>query len=1747
MIVGIEGKDVPFGLLPDRDAILNLPYENFKSYPMQFRSLCKYALFFATRAQQVVHKSGKAPVIIAFTPHNLMLFDCQTADPLRIIPYAAIERVVTNVNRKGYFVAADGGLYPNIPPSEPFIIVLLTMAISGTVVEAQQRGELNAMLNDQIFDLCFAGPEASDVAAAMSRVRLSLKAAAQQIPHVMDTMKESSRAAADTAAASGTAITIAPSFGWDADMSNRLSDCLVSFRTPPPVASKEALLMVQMSARALALGDEMITPTRHGRITAEELDAYRIAHNAAAVNALATTSSAGASVTGTAASSPDPNRIPGRFATIDPTTKLHYCDVPNDALPLFPSLRGSAVFWFDRVLHWEPPHRPRLIFAYVSYSHLYLSESDNRCLRCIPLDSIAWLILPEEPAVAFYDAMNNNLASHGVLIRFRPAEHDMYVAFCDETEVRVFVKLLAFLATSADPSVTVQFMRPATLQICQPKLTSSPNYLVRYVDVPPRAISAVQPPTGKAPASNASKASSSGGNNLFVIPIPASVSNDFPMLAYGAALWYENIFDLNDAAAKFASKGSLLDDGGRRDRNPLSQLVGGECVIGCLSNTHFYMCRSRHHTTLGCTRWFSLQQIRKILVHFVKSDRAFGATRAATAAEAATMDLNRYIVLLVNKEPEYDALFMFPTARAVETFIDAVCAARGAWSLPANHPDAIADVNADRSGDSIRSAPVVGVFTDLSAETQRLIRPDNYRPATACPLFPKVLNAPSYQERIQCMMHTYGVDHFQGYSDSQELLDGNKGREDFLIAELVRRYGPEPILTPEQRKTRYGPLTPEEEAALAAAHRTAAERHLTDVEKRIVRMLKKYCAHRLHMMRSMMTAYNDDPDLMLADLIKRYGPEPGGSDETIGGRTMQQIAEGQLPEASSETKHTLKQEIMRFALFRRDPVVFSKASELADRHAATAELSELMWKALEGTRGPRPTIEEFINFLWESDLGAPRQIETPEKIALRRKLLRFTALHAADSSGDVDRIMAKTDARSPMPLWEKLMKKFPERRQAILQIISDGAPPSTAGDGGSTTTAAGAVPPARSAPPAVKTIADATDVRCHLIRYVAHYNTDALGDVDNMLIKYKGREGEMWEKLFAKYGPPPPSPADAGGSPSTLPPYGVRPLDGTDMTMVPRNITIDMPFVDLDPAAKALFPSLDQAAIYYFGTVGHWDPPEPITKRFVFISAQHLYIADDEYNIRRCILMKVISDVYSCTRRIDRSAPCHVLLRCQPHEHDVVLAFQHDADARRFVWVMCEVISRYFIELNVKVHAAVTLTDPGLRSDCLAAAWYSPKVVPVAKRPTEDVIRQLLGDQGMKSDLVGSGGGGGGSGSPARGVNASQGYGRPPLDPGPPQFVTSAPGSQRPALTFGGGGLRPKPGAVEEAAAIRRDGEPEFDLAAAEDVMRQGRAAQRLKTSFASLGWRAGGAPRFGADAGSAHSSRPGAQTEYFDFREASVEPEAESVAVAAQRGGSDAKRRTNPFGNVEEFSGEPDDSVFSSRQQAAAFDFEKSYGGESLAFAPDATLRRPSNGGLASGDAAALSTVDGVSRASRPPASHTPRPGAPPSAPPSDRRPAPIPPAPRTPAGGQPIHQPSSGRNSDAHTSVDRRALSSQDSQLAMLREVAASISPSPPFSPTAGHRSDSPPSPTARLSRMTSDEVYRALSASVGLTGANLVAFRGWDGKLLASQTDGQLRQRLANDTVALGILTRWIQRMKRQEAAAMIIDEQQDDPDL
>ena len=228
-------------------------------------------------------------------------------------------------------------------------------------------------------------------------------------------------------------------------------------------------------------------------------------------------------------------------------------------------------------------------------------------------------------------------------------------------------------------------------------------------------------------------------------------------------------------------------------------------------------------------------------------------------------------------------------------------------------------------------------------------------------------------------------------------------------------------------------------------------------------------------------------------------------------------------------------------------------------------------------------------------------------------------------------------------------------------------------------------------------------------RLLQCYNPERITDVDAMLRAYQGNEEEYILSLVERYGPEP------AEQPNSHIPEASDIYECVDLTSNLRFATVPVEHIPL-------FPSLTTAAIYWFGSVTHWEPPQPVQERFAFLTATHLYVADSDCLIHRCVKLSVISCVFINSRRKDPTSACFLLFKIFPVEHDLFLSFADDFTAKRMLWILLEVTGHFALGVNIKACAVEGLSDEGIDAQCRPPEYFKLSVADIPRRDSAQTV-----------------------------------------------------------------------------------------------------------------------------------------------------------------------------------------------------------------------------------------------------------------------------------------------------------------------------------------------------------------------------------------------------------------------------------------
>jgi hypothetical protein len=494
---------------------------------------------------------------------------------------------------------------------------------------------------------------------------------------------------------------------------------------------------------------------------------------------------------------------------------------------------------------------------------------------------------------------------------------------------------------------------------------------------------------------------------------------------------------------------------------------------------------------------------------------------------------------------------------------------------------------------------------------------------------------------------------------------------------------------------------------------------------RLRRFYERYMPEKVKDVDRNLVAFRNREEEMFRKLVEKYGPEPD--------RPVVSAAVGDGRDAADmfsgpgDANDTFAARITRFYK-QYNP---DKLHTIAGTLEAYKGNEVALFKRLVEQYGPEPPVKPSATTTIAVPLAAAHGQRASSAAGFRLRILRLL------DSREVTR-------HTPLSQVDQDLNRNKGREQAYLTELVEryGAEPDY----------------------------DAARVKQRLTAMYAQHCPHKLGNVDAMLLKYEGREEYMMTLLVRKYGPEPPL-AEAQQAASaqlaerlrafyelhdpskidTIPrllakfagseeelfrrlrdKYGENsthpdPLLERDLFSTPAAVIAlphtglgsagdGLPYVDIPPPQRPLFPSLTNGKVLYFNRAGHFAPPMATTLRYVFLSPTHLYIADDEHNVHRCVSLRTIRRLVGTFNRADHAANCVVLVQCQPQEHDAMLSFPNDVQGKRFVWFVLEIIGQYHFGHIVESQGVSSFKESGIEPVLESPAWYVCPLVPVPRR-----------------------------------------------------------------------------------------------------------------------------------------------------------------------------------------------------------------------------------------------------------------------------------------------------------------------------------------------------------------------------------------------------------------------------------------------
>ena len=299
----------------------------------------------------------------------------------------------------------------------------------------------------------------------------------------------------------------------------------------------------------------------------------------------------------------------------------------------------------------------------------------------------------------------------------------------------------------------------------------------------------------------------------------------------------------------------------------------------------------------------------------------------------------------------------------------------------------------------------------------------------------------SYQARVTRLMNKYDAPKL---SDVLKMLAKKPGREEDILAALVKKYGPEPeVSTCNNIDSTVG----------------------TDMsyKARVTRLMNKYDAPKLSDVLKMLAKKPGREEDILAALVKKYGPEPevntcNNIDSTVG------------------TDMSYKARVTR--LMNKYDV--SKLSDVLKMLAKKPGREEDILAALVKKYGPEPEVSTCNNI--DSTVGTD--------MSYKAKVTRLMNKYDASKLSDVLKMLAKKPGREEDILAALVKKYGPEPEVSTCNNIDS-------------------------------TVGTDMSYQARVTRLMNKYDASKLSDVLKMLAKKPGREEDILAALVKKHGPEP--------------------------------------------------------------------------------------------------------------------------------------------------------------------------------------------------------------------------------------------------------------------------------------------------------------------------------------------------------------------------------------------------------------------------------------------------------------------------------------------------------------------------------------------------------------------------------------------------------------------------------------------------
>ena len=262
--------------------------------------------------------------------------------------------------------------------------------------------------------------------------------------------------------------------------------------------------------------------------------------------------------------------------------------------------------------------------------------------------------------------------------------------------------------------------------------------------------------------------------------------------------------------------------------------------------------------------------------------------------------------------------------------------------------------------------------------------------------------ASSYRDRVLAMYEKYDPGKI---NQVDPLLKKHAGKEEQVIASLVKKYGPEPASKPPVESSPTAPNVPH--LNIDKATPTKPEKSYRD---RLVAIFERYEPSKVGQVDGLLKKHAGKEEQVIAQLVKKFGPEPdqGG---TPSATTPSTTARSEV--ASPRVQRSYKERIV--AIFQQyDPAKVGQADALLKKHAGKEEsvIAQLVRKY-----GPEPAVPQ------DEALATPKR--KPVK-SYKDRVIAIYKKYEPSKLSTVDRTMEKFKGQEEEVMKTLITKYGPE-------------------------------------------------------------------------------------------------------------------------------------------------------------------------------------------------------------------------------------------------------------------------------------------------------------------------------------------------------------------------------------------------------------------------------------------------------------------------------------------------------------------------------------------------------------------------------------------------------------------------------------------------------------------------------------------------------------------------------------------------